>query len=198
VVARPYNPVSAESGSDIQICVKRYPDSKMGTKLHNLKVGETVEVRGPNKQWSYESGKYTHIAMVAGGTGITPLVQATEYILLHGTEVVTVVTFNNSSEDVLLREQLARLAATFPRRLTVTHVVEANVSKDTVQGSATDPKALLKKLLPVPGHGVLVMVCGRKEMTAAIAGPKTPDFKQGDVGGVLKDMGYSTEQVWKV
>ena len=28
-------------------------------------------------------------------------------------------------------------------------------------------------------------------------GPKTKDYKQGEVGGVLKAMGYATEQVWK-
>jgi cytochrome-b5 reductase len=44
---------------------------------------------------------------------------------------------------------------------------------------------------------VKVMVCGRAEMTAAIAGPKTKDYKQGEVGGILKEFGYTTDQIWK-
>ena len=41
------------------------------------------------------------------------------------------------------------------------------------------------------------MTCGPKPMVAAIAGAKTPDFKQGEGGGLLAELGYTTDMVWK-
>jgi len=198
MIARPYNPLSADSGSKITLLVKKYPDAKMGTKLHSLKPGETVEVRGPNQQWTFDQGKYSHYGMVAGGTGITPLMQAAEYILQHDRAAqVTMVTCNKTPEDVLLRKRLALLEVSSGGRFKVFHVVEQGASVQELEGTATSME-LLKGLLPAPGPGVLVMVCGRKEMTEAVAGAKTPDFKQGEVDGLLKKLGYWTAQVWKV
>jgi cytochrome-b5 reductase len=196
-VARNYNPLSAESGSSITLLVKRYPDAKMGTALHSLKIGGTVEVKGPNKQWSLEKGKYQHVAMVAGGTGITPLIQASEFILANDGAKVTMVTFNKTSDDVLLQDTLTKLEVMYAGRFTVVHAVESGATMNQVEGTPTSAE-LMKALLPPPADGTLVMICGRPPMTAAVAGPKTPDFKQGDIGGVLKDLGYSSEQVWKV
>lgn len=196
-VARPYNPISAESGNNITLLVKRYDNAKMGTKLHSLKVGETVEVLGPKQQCAIETGKYAHYGMVAGGTGITPLIQATEHILNNDTAKVTMVTFNKTSQDVLLRKKLAHFEVKYPDRFKVVHVVESDASVTDLEGSANSDE-LLKELLPAPGPGVMIMVCGRKEMTEAVAGPKTPDFKQGEVGGILKKLGYWSQQVWKL
>lgn len=198
VLRRPYNPLSAESGQSITLLVKRYgADAKMGGTLHALAVGDAVEVKGPNMQWSFEKGKYRHYGMVAGGTGITPLVQAAEHILANDSAKVTMLTFNKTSKDVLLRDHLALLEIRYPGRFTVLHFVESDASGNDLEGSATS-KLVLKEMLPTPGDSTLVMVCGRKEMTNAVAGPKTPDFKQGDVGGVLKELGYATSSVWKV
>lgn len=34
-------------------------------------------------------------------------------------------------------------------------------------------------------------------MLAAIAGPKAPDWTQGEVGGALKTLGYATTDIFK-
>jgi len=171
--------------------VKRYPGGKVGGALHELKTGESVEIRGPNTQWKFEQGKYNQYAMVVGGTGITPLFQTAGCVLSKDPAAqVTMVTLNKTSDDVLLRAELAELQATHGKRLKVIHVTEC------AEGRAS--AAMLKKLLPAPKGKVLVMVCGRKEMTEAIAGAKNKDFTQGEVGGILKQLGYSSDQVWKV
>eukprot|EP00405_Crypthecodinium_cohnii_P041405 CAMPEP_0206565648 /NCGR_PEP_ID=MMETSP0325_2-20121206/24201_1 /ASSEMBLY_ACC=CAM_ASM_000347 /TAXON_ID=2866 /ORGANISM="Crypthecodinium cohnii, Strain Seligo" /LENGTH=284 /DNA_ID=CAMNT_0054068553 /DNA_START=86 /DNA_END=937 /DNA_ORIENTATION=+ len=197
-VVRPYNPLSAEEGSsDVQLLVKKYDAAKMGTKLHDLQAGDLVEVKGPNQQWTFVEGKYWEYGMVAGGTGITPLIQAAEYILQHDTAKVTMLTFNKTHDDILLRERLAKLQATSNGRFKVFHVVEqgADLPSGEIEGKADDPE-ILGKLLPEPNPGVMVMVCGPRPMTGVVAGPKTKDMKQGEVGGVLKSLGYWTAQVW--
>lgn len=170
----------------------------MGTTLHGLKVGDQIEVRGPNQQWTFEKGKYSHYGMVAGGTGITPLIQAADYIIKHDTNAkVTFLTFNKTPEDVLLRKELTQLQIRGNGRFKVCHVVEGGAGLQEVEGSAMSEE-ILSSLLPSPGPGVLIMVCGRQDMTKAVAGAKTPDFQQGEVGGILKKLGFETEHVWKM
>lgn len=141
--ARPYNPLSVESGSELTLLVKRYPEGKVGGALHELKPGESVEIRGPNTQWKFEEGKYNQYAMVAGGTGITPLFQTAGCVLSKDPAAqVTMVTLNKTSDDVLLRAELAELQATHGKRLKVIHVTEC------AEGRAS--AAMLKKLLPAP------------------------------------------------
>ncbi|EPQ59389.1 ferredoxin reductase-like protein [Gloeophyllum trabeum ATCC 11539] len=45
---------------------------------------------------------------------------------------------------------------------------------------------------------VLFLVCGPDQMISAIAGPFGRNLTQGDVGGFLGELGYKSEQVWKL
>ena len=71
---------------------------------------------------------------------------------------------------------------------------------------------LLKELMPAPGKGK-VFVCkfnyypdayykfhtgGPPPMMNAISGPKAQDYSQGEIGGALKNLGYTSEQIVKV
>merc|ERR1712039_371877 len=101
-----------------------------------------------------------HFAMIAGGTGITPLMQATEYILKNDTSRVTFTTFNRTPQDVLLKKELAALSAKYPGRMTIAHVVEDGEGYQKAgceqAGRCCMPK-ILKAKLPRPGQGVFVM-----------------------------------------
>ncbi|KAI0776121.1 ferredoxin reductase-like C-terminal NADP-linked domain-containing protein [Trametes elegans] len=48
------------------------------------------------------------------------------------------------------------------------------------------------------GKKVMFLVCGPDPMVAAIAGPFGRNFSQGEVGGVLGELGYDRESVWKL
>ncbi|KAH8105938.1 ferredoxin reductase-like C-terminal NADP-linked domain-containing protein [Cristinia sonorae] len=45
---------------------------------------------------------------------------------------------------------------------------------------------------------ILFLVCGPDPMVAAIAGPFGRNMSQGPVGGILGEMGYKSDQVWKL
>lgn len=85
----------------------------------------------------------------------------------------------------------------FSKTTTVAGSGSTNTST-TASYSGGLTKDVLAKVLPPPSRNALVLVCGRPQMTAAIAGPKTPDFKQGELGGLLLELGYAQGQVWKV
>jgi ferredoxin-NADP reductase len=40
-----------------------------------MKVGDTLEMKGPLMKYAVGENQFSHISMVAGGTGITPMLQ---------------------------------------------------------------------------------------------------------------------------
>merc|ERR1711870_62547 len=81
---RPYNPISANSvlGS-FDLLVKSYEQGVVSKFVDALKVGDSVAFKQikPNiKKWRYPFGKKS-ITMLAGGTGIAPMIQALHPLL---------------------------------------------------------------------------------------------------------------------
>jgi len=60
---------------------------------------------------------------------------------------------------------------------------------------------MLKNLLPMPSkkddESLLVMVCGPPGFMKLISGERTKDFKQGELIGLLKDLGFTEKNVFK-
>lgn len=54
--------------------VKEYAEGKMSKHIANLKVGDTLEMKGPIPKYNWEENKVENVGMIAGGTGITPMV----------------------------------------------------------------------------------------------------------------------------
>jgi ferredoxin-NADP reductase len=64
--------------------------------------------------------------MIAGGSGITPVRSILSTVLATRSELSAHLVYGNRSEaDVIFRDALEALAAAHPRRLTITHVLEA-------------------------------------------------------------------------
>lgn len=59
--------------------------------------------------------------------------------------------------------------------------------------------SLLKSKLPSPklGEDVKIFVCGPPGQVSAVSGPKKGK-EQGELGGILKELGYTEDQVYKV
>jgi cytochrome-b5 reductase len=75
-VVRSYTPTSSNSDKGFfDLVIKVYPKGKMSQHVDSLKVGEFIEVLGPTGRFEYEKNKFKHIGMLAGGTGITPMLQ---------------------------------------------------------------------------------------------------------------------------
>ncbi|KAE8648403.1 hypothetical protein Csa_018579 [Cucumis sativus] len=90
----------------------------MSQFLDNMEVGSTVEVKGPLGHIEYTGrGNFTvhgkprfakRLAMLAGGTGITPIYQIVQAILKDPEDETEmfVVYANRTEDDILLREEL--------------------------------------------------------------------------------------------
>jgi cytochrome-b5 reductase len=196
-VIRPYTPLDGESVGFSELLIKKYPDGKLTPHLHSLKPGDKISVKGPISKFPYQANSKKHIGLIAGGSGITPMLQVADAILSNAEDKteVSFVFANIAEEDILLRKELdAR--ATKHKNFKVHYVLE-KAPKDWKGSIGYVTKDVIQKHIHAPSDDSLVMVCGPPAMMKAISGSKAPDYTQGELDGVLKTMGYTKEQVFK-
>ncbi|CAI0543019.1 unnamed protein product [Linum tenue] len=202
-VIRPYTPISdpAVKGHfdlliKFQKLLQTYPDGKMSQYLASLKPGDVIEVKGPIGKIRYSPNMKKHIGMIAGGTGITPMLQVIEEILKNPDDntQVSLLYANVSPDDILLKQKLDYLATHHPN-LKIFYTVD-NPTKSWKGGVGYVSKDMALKGLPAPGDDTIILVCGPPGMMKQISGEKAK-AEQGELSGILKELGYTEEMVYK-
>lgn len=179
--------------------MKKYPGGAMSTHLHDMVPGQRLDFKGPIPKYSWSENKHNHIGLIAGGTGITPVFQLCRAIFNNPNDKtqVTLIFGNVSEKDILLKRELAELENTYPQRFRAFYVL-SKAPKDWQGGSGHIGKDLLKTVLPEPkSDNIKVFVCGPPGFMKAISGEKASIQNQGELKGALKDLGYSSDQVYK-
>ncbi|OHE96683.1 oxidoreductase NAD-binding domain-containing protein [Colletotrichum orchidophilum] len=197
---RPYTPTSDEDAKGyLELIVKKYPNGPMSTHLHDLTPGQRLDFKGPLPKYPWSPNKHEHIALVAGGTGIAPMYQLTRAIFNNPEDKtkVTLVFGNVTEEDILLKKELAELENTYPQRFRAFYVLD-KPPKEWAGNKGYITKELLKQVLPEPkSDNIKVFVCGPPGLMNAVSGNKKSPQDQGELVGVLKELGYSPDQVYK-
>lgn len=197
-VIRPYTPISdPEAKGYFDLLIKVYPEGKMSQHFARLKPGDVLEVKGPIEKLRYSPNLKKHIGMIAGGSGITPMLQVIETILKNPDDntQVSLVYANVSPDDILLKKKLDVLAATHPN-LKVFYTVD-NPTNDWRGGIGYVSKDMIVKGLPPPGDDSLILVCGPPGMIKHLSGEKPNPREQGELTGLLKDVGFTENMVYK-
>jgi cytochrome-b5 reductase len=193
-VFRPYSPVSDDDSVgyfDVVIKVYKkgihpnFPDGgKMSQHLDSLNIGETITLKGPvgiflykglgefhvKKEFSSQTfdikKTYKHLGMLAGGTGITPMLQLATAIFKNpqDTTDISLLFSNHTEDDMLCREELDALVAQNPTRFKVWYTV-TNLSKPPSDlwkySKGRVDAAMIKEHMPAPAPGeTFVIICG--------------------------------------
>ncbi|KAI0015533.1 oxidoreductase NAD-binding domain-containing protein [Xylariomycetidae sp. FL0641] len=199
-VLRPYTPTSDEDAKGyIELVVKKYPNGPMSTHLHNMEPGQRLDFKGPLPKYPWTPNKHSHIALVSGGTGITPMYQLCRAIFSNPDDKtkVTLVYGNVGEDDILLKKELQDLENTYPQRFRAFYLLDSP-PKEWTGGKGYVTKELLQTVLPEPKEdNIKVFVCGPPGMYKAISGPKKSPADQGELTGMLSELGYSKDQVYK-
>ncbi|KAI1431354.1 oxidoreductase NAD-binding domain-containing protein [Xylaria sp. CBS 124048] len=199
-VLRPYTPTNDEDTRGyLELIVKKYPGGPMSTHLHDMVPGQRLDFKGPLPKYAWAPNKHEHIALVAGGTGITPMFQLIRSIFSNPEDKtkVTLVFGNVTEEDILLKQELADIENTYPQRFRAFYVLD-NPPKGWTGSKGYISKDLLKTVLPEPKEGnIKVFVCGPPGLYKAISGTKKSPKDQGELSGILKELGYTEDQVYK-
>lgn len=115
-IVRSYTPISGDhQPGHFDLLIKSYPTGNISKYMAGLGVGQSIRVRGPKGAFKYTPNMVRHFGMVAGGTGITPMLQVVRAIIRgratgDRTEV-DLIFANVTPQDILLKEDLDALAA---------------------------------------------------------------------------------------
>lgn len=116
-VVRSYTPISSdEDKGHFDLMIKAYPQGNISAYVEGLRVGQTMKVKGPRGAMVYTPNMCRHIGMIAGGTGITPMLQVVKAIIRgrprnggKDTTKVDLIFANVNPDDILLKEDLDKL-----------------------------------------------------------------------------------------
>mmetsp|Transcript_68484 Transcript_68484/g.130337 ORF Transcript_68484/g.130337 Transcript_68484/m.130337 type:complete len:309 (-) Transcript_68484:67-993(-) len=207
-----YTPISTdEQAGYFELLIKGYPNGVVSKYLCSLKAGDSIEVKGPFKKLPYKANMKKKIGMIAGGSGITPMLQIAKEVLKNPDDKteLTLLFGNQTPKDILIREELDQLAADSKGQLKVFYVVDRNDTQDKkIKHVGYMDKACLSSTLPSPSPDTLIFICGPPPMIDALAGKKKfrrddpckkghPFFGQGGVSGVLAELKYEEQMVYK-
>ncbi|KAH7396461.1 hypothetical protein BKA66DRAFT_455209 [Pyrenochaeta sp. MPI-SDFR-AT-0127] len=200
-VIRPYTPISdVDQKGTVDFIIKKYPEGAMSSHMHDMEPGQRLDIKGPIPKYQWSANKHCHVALIAGGTGITPMWQTARAIFKNSEDKtkVTLVFGNLTEADILLKKEWEHLENTYPQRFRAFYVLD-NPPEQWQGGKGHITKELLKTVLPEPKEGekIKIFVCGPPGLYKAISGGKKSPADQGELDGYLKELGYSKDQVYK-
>lgn len=191
LVVRPYTPVSSDDDKGyVDLVIKVYfrdthpkfpAGGKMSQHLEELLLGDTVDVRGPAGLCTYSAPGTFHIrperrapgvpvrasriGMIAGGTGITPMLQLIRQVLKDpdDTSLLWLLFANQTEADILLRDELDALAAEHRDRLRVWYTVD-RPGYGWPYSVGFVSAEMIAEHLPPPGDDTVVLMCGPPAM----------------------------------
>ena len=141
-VLRSYTPVTDNSSvGEVSFVIKvyksgvhpKFPDGgKMSQYLDSLKIGDTIDMKGPKGHMDYKKGgkfevkplgkpkefrSTSNIIMIAGGTGITPMLQILHFIFKRPGDTNAIknvrLLYANQSKSPFLNEAVGRTLSLF-------------------------------------------------------------------------------------
>jgi cytochrome-b5 reductase len=206
-VARSYTPVSSDDDLGyFDLLVKLYPLGKMSQHLQALQIGQSIEVRGPQGSLEYkgqgqfkilrrlappQSGtefRISHVkqvGMIAGGSGITPMLQLLRDVSKRGeadTTKLSLLFANVTEADILLRSELEELREN--RSSTNIHYTLDRPAESWTGLKGFVTPDMIKAHLPAPSAATLILLCGPKPMV---------DLMEKHLQG----MGYTDDMIFK-
>jgi cytochrome-b5 reductase len=192
-VQRSYTPTSGdETLGKVTFVIKvykagvhpKFPDGgKMSQHLDSLKIGDTIDMKGPKGHLTFlGKGRFTvklmkkpleerhgkHFGMIAGGTGITPMLQVLHAIFRDAKDSTTTASLlfaNQTEDDILVREELEALARDFPQRFKLHYTLD-NPPEGWKGSTGFINKDMIAKHVLKDGaaDGAQVLMCGPPPM----------------------------------
>ena len=114
-VVRSYTPITSDATAPghFDLLIKSYPQGNISRHLQTLKIGDKMKVKGPKGAMVYTPNMVRRFGMIAGGTGITPMLQIVKAVLRGrstGDKTEIDLIFANVDEkDILLKSDIDAL-----------------------------------------------------------------------------------------
>ena len=117
----------------------------------------------------YRPGLVRSFGMIAGGTGITPMLQIIRAILKNPSDrtQISLIFANINEEDILLRSELEQLAKDEKDRFTL-YLVLNNPPEGWTGGAGFVTEEMIKEHCPKPAKDIKILMCGPPPMISAM------------------------------
>ncbi|CAN7939296.1 unnamed protein product [Ixodes hexagonus] len=209
LVPRPYTPVTSDKHHGyFDLVVKvyfknvhpKFPEGgKMSQHLDGMQIGDTIQVRGPSGLIRYEGRgafaikpdkksapvpyRASEIAMIAGGTGITPMLQIVRHVFSDPLDKTrcSLIFANQTEDDILLRPELEQVAKEHPDRFRLFFTVD-RPKEGWTQGVGFVSADIIASNFPPPSDDAVVLMCGPPPMVNFACKPN------------LEKLGYSAQR----
>lgn len=109
-VVRPYSPTNLPGTEELTLTIKRYEDGLASAYMHTRRPGDKIEI-GPIEGNLTLDDPDQDIALLATGTGITPMMAILRQYLEEGTGDVHIVFGEKTESSIIHRGTLNELAA---------------------------------------------------------------------------------------
>jgi ferredoxin-NADP reductase len=169
---RAYSIASAPDGGRVELAVERLEDGEVSPYLAGeLRQGDQLELRGPvGGYFVWEPGRGGPLLLVAGGSGVVPLMAMLRQRAATSSRVPTRLLYSSRAlEDVIFHEELERLAAAGDGP-TVTHALTRAQPPGWTGYARRIDAVMLEEVGWRPGERPLAYVCGPTRLVEAVAG----------------------------
>jgi len=172
---RSYTPVTLR-GSErrvgyLHLLVRKVATGALSPILcDQLAVGQSVGVEGPfSSGFTYESNLYEEVGLVAGGSGIAPMINVIHTALTdpYDRTKITLLYSCRAKDDFMLRAELDSYAEDFKDRFTLHYCLSSEFEASDGYQSRVTP-AVLKELMPRPDDYNMCLVCGPPPMNLSV------------------------------
>ena len=208
---RPYTPVSTDDQEgSVTFVIKAYKPcekfplgGKVSQHLDGLRVGDSCDFDGPKGMKTYEGGgvfairrlrsqgggfekrKCSRVGMIAGGSGITPMLQISRAILDNGDKVKMNLLFANQTEaDILCREEIESDVAKYGAdKFSADYTLDRPPKSGWSHFCGFITKEMIEKTMPPPGKRTQILICGPPPMLKFAVLP------------ALEELGYTKDMI---
>ncbi|KAG0297392.1 NADH-cytochrome b5 reductase [Dissophora globulifera] len=170
---------------DFFALVQSYPQGNISKMFAELAIGDTINARGPKGQFTYTPNMCRAIGMIAGGTGLTPMLQIIRAIVKNPQDKteVSFIFANVTEHDILLKAELDLLSKKHPQFKV--HYVLNTPPEGWTGGVGFVNADMIKQHMPAPAADIKVLLCGPPPMIAAMS-KLTQDHGYDKVNAVSK------------
>jgi len=166
---RSYSIASAPENGRVELLVERLDDGEVSPYLTDeLRVGDGLELRGPIGGWfAWEAGEGGPLLLVAGGSGIAPLMAMVRHREAAGSDALVRLLFSSRSyEEIIFREELERLAG---GAMEVFHTLTRSQPEGWRGYDRRIDEEMLGEVSFPPEEGPLAFVCGPTPLVETVA-----------------------------
>lgn len=191
--SRPYTPIQTE-GSKFIFMIKIYPDGRMSKYFSTLEIGDVIKTSGIFEAASKDLKSYKQVLLIAGGTGITPIYQVLKYNI-HNKCKYTLINLNSRKIDIFMKKEMNQLKQ-FENLEIIDFLSQEEEDEEESFYSGRLNKEKLEDLIKDMSID-FVYICGSPSLLESFSGKKISRTDQGKLAGILKELGFTEDSVFK-